>query len=238
MDVPGLRTLRRLSRRLFGRKPVIETVPGRVTFTVSDVVPAPAPLAEVTTLEAIKAFLDGPVESCSHYHGALVAGVRSHPLIATLHAAFRDHRPVCLSPDVVWLTLAQGFAHHVNAHAEELRPLLVRHAGKLAIQVRRDDFVKGSPENPWPEAFAAFSDQIRGHIGDETHALVVSDFSTTGPVERAASEVGITTRFVAATTSLWLGAVAVTFSTTGNRRFPTCPPSATRSRPPTNGATT
>jgi hypothetical protein len=136
------------------------------------------------------------VESCSSYRGRLVAPLAGdpskatdgHPLIAALHAAFMSHRPVCLSPDVFWLTLTQGLAHHINAHAESLRPQLVRHEGKLTIQVRRDDFVKGSPENPWPEVFAAFSEAIRHHIGD-THDLIVADFSTTGAVECAASEV-------------------------------------------------
>ena len=165
------------------------TAPGRITFAVSDVSPAGQPLPEAPYPEAVAAFLGGRVESCSCYHGRLVAHVRSHPLIGALHAAFASHRPVRLSPDVVWLTLTQGLAHHVNAHAEQLRHRLVRHEGKVRIAVRRDDFVKGSPENPWPEVFAEFSAALREHLGEETHGLVVADFSTTGPVERAASEV-------------------------------------------------
>ncbi len=165
------------------------TAPGRITFPVSDVPPATKPLPEAPYHEAVAAFLGGRVESCSCYHGRLVAKVRSHPLIAALHAAFATHRPVCLSPDIIWLTLTQGLAHHVNAHAEELRDRLVRHEGKVQIVVRRDDFVKGSPENPWPEVFGEFSAAIRGHIGAENHGLIVADFSTTGPVEKAASEV-------------------------------------------------
>jgi hypothetical protein len=118
----------------------------------------------------------------------LVANVRSHPLIGALHAAFATHRPICLSPDIIWLTLSQGLAHHINANAEQLRHHFVRHAGKLAVEVRRDDFVKGSPENPWPEVFAEFSSRIHEYLG-EAHGWIVADFSTTGPVERAASEV-------------------------------------------------
>ncbi len=158
------------------------------TFAVSRVRPATSPLPELPYAEAVAGLLDGPVEACSRYHGRLVANVRSHPLIAALHAAFTTHRPVCLSPDVVWLTLTQGLANHVNANAEELRRHFVRHEGRLTVVVRRDDFVKGSPENPWPEVFGEFSAAIRDHVGD-AHALIVADFSTTGPVERAASEV-------------------------------------------------
>jgi hypothetical protein len=55
--------------------------------------------------------------------------------------------------------------------------------------VRRDDFARGSAENPWAEVWPAFCDQVRGHIGAEAHGMMVCDFSTTGPAERAASEV-------------------------------------------------
>jgi hypothetical protein len=158
------------------------------TFRVSDVKPASEPLAETPCRHAVSEFLRSPVEACSSYRGELVAGVRSHPLIATLHAAFTGHRPVVLSPDIIWLTLTQGFAQHINANAERLRRMLVPHDGKLQITVRRDDFIKGSPENPWPEVFDQFSAAIKEHLG-ATHGLIVSDFSTTGPVERAASEI-------------------------------------------------
>ena len=54
--------------------------------------------------------------------------------------------------------------------------------------MRRDDFVKGSPENPWSEVFKEFSAQIRDHVGASID-LFLPSFSTTGPVERAAAEV-------------------------------------------------
>lgn len=162
-----------------------------VTFNVSRVAAATEPLAEVPYHHAVGDFLCGPIESCSNYHGTLVARVRSHPLIAALHAAFTTHRPVRLSPDIVWLTLTQGLAHHVNAHAEKLRHLFVAHQGRKPLEVRRDDFVKGSPENPWPEVFAEFSAQIRENLGAANHDLIVAKFSTTGPIERAASEIAL-----------------------------------------------
>jgi hypothetical protein len=85
--------------------------------------------------------------------------------------------------------VAQGFANHLNANAEELRSKFVKHSGKLTIAVRRDDFVKGSPENPWPEVFGEFSRHIREHVGATTHDLLLPNFSTTGAVDKAASEV-------------------------------------------------
>ncbi len=168
--------------------PVITRQAKAITFTVSDVSVASAPLPELPCRQAVIEFLGAPIESCSSYQKQLVAKLRSHPLIGTLHVAFASHRPVVLSPDIIWLTLTQGFAHHINSNAERFRHQLVGHGGKANIIVRRDDFVKGSPENPWPEVFAEFAAAIKQHIGP-AHGLVVADFSTTGPTERAASEI-------------------------------------------------
>jgi hypothetical protein len=130
-----------------------------------------------------------PVEACTQYHGSLVADVSFHPVVAAIHRAYQDHRPLCLSPDIIWLLISQGFANHVNANAEALRPRLVSHQGKIDLQIRRDDFVKGSPENSWPEVFSEFSAAVREHLGEATHALLLPAFSTTGPVEKAAAEI-------------------------------------------------
>src|SRR5690242_3856400 len=35
-----------------------------------------------------------------------------NPLVGAVHLAFSRHLPVTLSPDVIWLTIAQGFSHH------------------------------------------------------------------------------------------------------------------------------
>src|SRR5262249_7597516 len=152
------------------------------TFTISEVLPARRPLAELPYPQAVVNLLGNKVaiEACSRYHGRLVAGIGFHPVIAALHQAVSDHRPVCLSPDMVWLMIAQGAANHINVHSETLRPRFVQHQGKVKLIVRRDDFVAGSPENPWAEVFPEFTEQIRGHVGDATHDFFVANYSTTG----------------------------------------------------------
>src|SRR5262249_25707188 len=99
-----------------------------------------------------------------------------------------QHRPLCLSPDMIWLLICQGVAHHVNVHAEALRSRFVQHQGKERIVVRRDDFIKGSPENPWGEVIDEFSQRVREYIGS-AHDLFVPQFSTTGPTERVTAEI-------------------------------------------------
>lgn len=157
------------------------------TITVSDVAFAAEPRPSLTWETSVTSLLGRRVEALSVSPGNLVSCTDAHPLAQAAHDAFFEHRALVLSPDAVWFCLAQGFAQHINRDVEGLRERFVRHQGKLKLVVERPDFFLGRP-NPWPEAFSAFSDQLAGHLG-KLRDLVVADFSTTGPVERAASEV-------------------------------------------------
>jgi hypothetical protein len=143
---------------------------------------------QLAVVEAGEATATRAIEACCRYHGRLVAGVSNHPVITALYDAFTQHRPLCLSPDMIWLLICQGVAHQVNVQAENLRPRFVRHQGKARIELRRDDFIKGSPENPWGEVINEFSLRVREHIGP-AHDLFVPRFSTTTPTERIAAEI-------------------------------------------------
>ncbi len=164
------------------------------TFEVSPVGVNQFPLPEAPYPAALQQQLEPEarrtaIESCCSYRGTLVADVTSHPFVAAVHLAFARHHPLVFSPDMIWLLVLQGLASHVNAHPERVRNQLVSHRGKASIGIRRDDFIKGSPENPWEEAFAAFSAEVRTHLGAETHDLLLPRFTTTGERERAAAEV-------------------------------------------------
>lgn len=144
-------------------------------------------LGEVKCHTSVEKLIGRPIQSCSSYSQDMVP-CRYHAVIEAATMAFHQHRPLVLSPDVIWLMIAQGIARHIELNAEKLRHHFVQHKDKKVLKVRRDDFIFGSPENPWEDVFSSFSAQLKEYIG-EKHGLMVSDFSTTGSVERAASEV-------------------------------------------------
>jgi hypothetical protein len=150
----------------------------------------------ITLERSLRARLGTSFEACAANVGGLVSpredydfGDGMSAFVQAAHLAFNKHYPLVLSPDDVWLCIAQGLAHHVQAHAETLRPLWVEHEGQLPLSVRRDAFVKGSPTNDWQGVFAEFSDLIALNCLAGSRELIVADFSTTGPIEKAASEV-------------------------------------------------
>jgi len=155
----------------------------------------------VNTSDDVKANINSLVKIVPEALGAHIANPRvivprgrysdesaMNGFLQAAYTAFARHQGLVLSPDSVWLAIAQGFATHVNMNAERLRHKFVQHEGKKYIEIQRNEFVKGSPDNDWMGGFSEFSDKIAEHIG-KTRDLLVSDFSTTGLVERASSEV-------------------------------------------------
>lgn len=149
---------------------------------------ATKPLRTVGISEAIASSNKAKIEASGSTVSKVVASRFANPFISAAHISFSDHYPLVLTPDAVWLTIAQGFAAHVNANAEDLRSQFVSHKGKQLIMIRRDGFVKGGSDNDWQGCFGEFSDKLEGYIGKKRD-LIVSNFSETGPIEKAASEI-------------------------------------------------
>jgi hypothetical protein len=116
-----------------------------------------------------------------------------HPLVQAVHLAFSEHRPLVWSPDHVWLTLAQGFALHVEENAEALRDRFVRHQGRAPIAVPVMALPRGAEE--WAAVVNNFGQALEAHVGPGLHHLFTCTFSTTTQTERIASQVVMMSAF-------------------------------------------
>jgi hypothetical protein len=167
------------------------------TFAVStDVDVAQKPKPSLLWDESIASMLNLRVEQLSTSDSSLVAADTHNALAKAAHDAFYEHRPLVLSPDAVWFCLAQGFAQHMSLNSELLRERFgIQHEGKKRLLIERPDFSLGQA-NPWPEAFAAFSQQVGGYVG-KVQSLLAAEFSTTKPIHRAAYDVVVMDSFQA-----------------------------------------
>jgi hypothetical protein len=167
------------------------------------------PLDEISTKEAIEQLVGSLVESSSECTGKVVgrpapreehltggqfrclfqSGGVVHPMVGAIHQAYKDHRPLVLSPDMFWLLITQGLALHINNNPDEFRDRFRVGERPEEIEVRHDGLYKGSPENPWEEVFEDFCHKIEVRIGEENYSQIVTLFSTTGRVERVANAI-------------------------------------------------
>ena len=106
----------------------------------------------------------------------------------TMVRAYAEHRPLVLSPDMVWLLISQGFARYVNAHSEELRDQIVSHTEKMDLVIEtNEDLLHGNPD--WEKLIAGFAEQIHEYTKGDIAKTITADFTTTGVTERITSQV-------------------------------------------------
>lgn len=156
-----------------------------IQFKVDDVAVETARLPARSVAEALRAKLDG--EALAWSCPDTLLRTPGHPLFDAVQIAFDKHRPLELSPDAIWLTIAHGFAMYVNENAEALRPRFVRHEGKKTLKV--EVVAEGPQDVPWTEAVEEFASKIADEVGPGLVRLVECDFTTTTTAEKVASRV-------------------------------------------------
>jgi hypothetical protein len=145
-------------------------------------------LPEVSYLEGLTKKCGQGVEAWSKQEYDLIEP-SFHPFVQAVHNAYALHRPLSISPDMIWLLIAQGFSKHINRNPEKLRDYFIDFNGKKVLRVKRNGFIKGSSENDWQGVFPEFTKQIGSYTGQKLLNTTLLDFSTTGPVEKAAFEI-------------------------------------------------
>lgn len=162
-----------------------------VSFPVHDVEQGTPDISRISMLESLKECIRSgwnfvpEVVAVSDPEGQYLELPSQNGFLAAVHLAFSQHLPLTLSPDIVWLAILQGFARHVKVHAAQLEGRLMEHPGKHTIQI-----TVGLSEWDWPTAFDQFATALEGHAGPWMRDLQ-ADFSTTGKIERAASQVAL-----------------------------------------------
>ena len=106
----------------------------------------------------------------------------------TIVRAYAEHRPLVLSPDMVWLLISQGFARYVNAHSDELRDQIVSHTEKMDLVVETTKNLLYEDAD-WKKLIAGFAAQINEYTKGDVGKTITADFTTTGVTERIISQV-------------------------------------------------
>ena len=106
----------------------------------------------------------------------------------TIVRAYAQHRPLVLSPDMIWVLISQGFARYVNAHSEELRDQIVSHTEKMQLVVESDKELLTEGAD-WEKMIGEFAAKIGDNTKGDIAKTITADFSTTGTTERITSQI-------------------------------------------------
>ncbi len=166
------------------------TIPKKIgqRFEVDEVEIATKRLNEISAQDAFENQLGKQIQFFpSELKGKQVVPGWGNCFVAAIHKSFDEHRPLTLSPDVIWLAIAQGVSIHINQNFEKLESFIFKAKKPSKIQVRNDDLTEGS--NHWGDLLHAFSDSTTVYVNDDYYAFFVPEFSTTTNVIQTSYEV-------------------------------------------------
>lgn len=159
------------------------------TFELSKVDPDPDALGASSLAQQLDArgLREVVVADCSE--PTLADALSLNGFVMAMHVAYTRHRPLTISPDAVWLCIAQGLARHIDTHAEQLRGRLVRHTGKLTLEADKPELaLEPGSLTHWSAAVEDLAGMVRTHLGGRAD-LFVARFSTTDACSRVASQI-------------------------------------------------
>lgn len=151
---------------------------------------APKGPAPQYSARQVRRWLGDSVEKTSPLPDSLVHGGKN-PVLGGFLLAYKEHRPIVLSPDMVWLLISQGFARHIANNAEAFRAELVGFEGKKKLTVSVNNVPLGDPQADWEQVFPEFTQQIAGYTGPDLLSTLTGDFSTTTPTTRICSQITV-----------------------------------------------
>lgn len=166
---------------------------GSITFIVDRDLPEPEEHVEsvLTPMEIAKSDLwewGKPTVYATSKCDEGLYDIGADTFYQTLLTAYAEHRPVVISPDMIWCLICQGFSHHINLDPEKYRDRMVFHQGKETLEVRRVEPKEFTPEQ-WEDIIREFAQMVDEKTKGSVASAIVTDFSTTTPVEAISSRI-------------------------------------------------
>ena len=169
--------------------PIVHRSETEICFRVDTVTPCQERLPLTNSRKRFEEMMGRSVQvfTCADSSDVvLTRGGADHSLVSAVYLAFSEHRPLVLTPDAVWITLAQGFAQHINHHANALRSSVVTHKGTVTLRAQT---LKLANSGDWADVIQQWSDGVQPRLPADLSQLMICDFSTTTPMARTVSQV-------------------------------------------------
>jgi len=108
-------------------------------------------------------------------------------LIQTIHNCYSSHRPLLLTPDVIWLAICQGVSIHINEKMDSLKHVIFIKNKPDKIVVRNDSL--GYNEDAWKALISSIANQTKKYTRDDFYSFFVSQFTTTTEVHKTVYQI-------------------------------------------------
>ena len=113
-------------------------------------------------------------------------------LIQGLVLAYKNHYPITITPDMIWILVLQGFSRFMEKYENLVRERFVNFQGKKDLKIERMEYSPNTAtKKVWDGIIKEFVEKIGKHVGQECIDNLECNFSTTSQVAQVTSQVAI-----------------------------------------------
>ncbi|WP_243345514.1 DUF4419 domain-containing protein [Parabacteroides sp. FAFU027] len=165
-----------------------EKAPSGKRFLVSNVVQPKAMLETESVVTAFEAKLHKKISYYpTEFSSKQLVYCANNGLIETLQQCYDQHRPLILSPDIIWLAICQGTSIHINQHFKDFESVIFKKDKPNEIVINNDSLEFG--EKHWQKLINDFSRETQKYTQDDYYNFFVPAFSTTTAIEQRAYQI-------------------------------------------------
>ena len=153
----------------------------QVTFKVDDVEPAIKPIQTDTISKIAQELLERKIAFVdnSEYKDEIIYSYKN-PLIGAIYYAYADHRPLVLTPDVIWYQISQNLALHLDKNIDKYGNKILKEGHDTELYVRNDAMLDLTSES-WSQTVNELSRQIKSNCKTSAYNYFVEEYTTTVP---------------------------------------------------------
>lgn len=113
-------------------------------------------------------------------------------LIQGLVEAYKNHYPITITPDMIWLLFLQGYSRFMEKYHESIRSNYVNFENKKTISLTRFNMTpEKATKEDWKDIIDEFTQNIKNEIGENIISNLESNFTTTSSASLTTSQVSI-----------------------------------------------
>ena len=177
------------------KKPQEYLPTGEIKYIFSDLFKIRKSIIDNKTGEKVYLNANEPLEILHYTLDTKEESIFNHKkssLIQGLVLAYKNHYPITITPDMIWILVLQGFSRFMEKYEDSVRDIFVNFEGKKELNVEiYDKTPYTATKEDWDGIMKEFVEKIGQHVGQETTDSLECNFSTTSQVAKVTSQVAI-----------------------------------------------
>lgn len=123
------------------------------------------------------------------YQHSKVVSTLNNSFIGTIQESYNNHRPLILSPDIIWLCITQGLSIHINQHFDKYRRVLFKDMSneKIELLIREDSL--SFQKDLWTKSINLISAKADKEMTKNCYNFFVPHFSTSDSITKTVMEI-------------------------------------------------